>query len=175
MNGTTVGTLLTDLLQTCADAYAIITGAPTVPARRFVSFGEPPPYEGDLLAVWWAGLRTVKPFPQTQASAAFAAVMPATDLNFMVMRSCWPSANVTTSASTKLPKPADIQAAALAVTADAATLMAHLSDVAVKGGMFPTLPTIRDGDIALQPLVPVTPSGLRVGVRGVVQVKLAIL
>jgi hypothetical protein len=176
MDANTIGTLLTDLLVTCADAFTIIPGAPTAPARQFVSFGEPNSYiEGNgQLVVWTTGIRLVNPFPLTKSSADFAAVMPATDLMVQILRPCWPGPSVTTPASSQLPKPAAIQAAALAADADGATLYAHLSNLAVKGGMFPTLPTIRDNDIALSPMTPIGPAGVHVGWRCTVAVKLAI-
>lgn len=173
MNGATVSTLLTDLLQTCIDAYSTIANAPAPPARRFVSFAEPVYYPGDQLSVWANTLRIVNPFPLTQLRQIGPADVPTVDLGFHVLRDCWPQPQVSTPASSSLPKPEDIQAAALAAMTDGATLMAHLSMLAAKGGLFPSLP-INSGDVALPPITPVGPQGGHVGWRGVIQVKLAI-
>lgn len=174
MKATTVNTLLTDLLATCVDAYNVIEGAPAAPSRQFVSFGEPPTYSGDQLAVWHTGYRLVNPFPLSKTSAAFAAVMPAADLMILVLRDCWPTPKVGTPASSSLATSESIQKAALAAGLDGGTLEAHLSDLAVKGGMFPSLP-IRDGDVSMSPMLPVGPQGGHVGYRCTISVKLAIL
>lgn len=171
----TINTLCTDLLQTCIDAYTTIPGAPAAPAFQFVSFGEPLTYPDSQLAVWCTGIRLVNPFPVTKSSTPnFAAVMPAADLMVLVQRACWPTPSVTTPSSSSLPKTADIQAAAIAANLDASVLTAHLTQLSVKGGMFPSLP-IRNGDVSMSPLLPVGPAGGHVGWRGTVTVKLAIL
>lgn len=174
MNGATVGTLLTDLLQSCVDAFDEVPNAPAAPVRRLVSFGEPPWYPGDTLGVWCSGLRIVSPFPLTQLRAVQSADVPAADLTILILRDCWPQPNVTTSASSSYPEPADIQAAALTAMADGSTLEAHLSMLAAKGGLFPSVPLL-NGDVALSPMVPVGPQGGHVGWRWPIAVKLAIL
>lgn len=175
MDALTLNTLLDDLLADCNDAYTNVTGAPTAPARQYVSHGLPVwAPDCDHLAVWVSGLRIVSPFPLTQLRAIEAADLPTADLTIEVVRACWPVLNPITPANVEMPSPAELTAAAKIVALDASTLMSYIGSLAASGGLFPSFPTMSNSDISLQPMTVLGPQGAHAGWRWPISVKLAI-
>lgn len=173
MNPDVLQTVLTDLLTACENAYGQ-TDAPKIPARRWVTHGQPV-VEGEQLTVTTFGLAATHPFPLQQVRAVKTSVVASAQCSIEVWRTCWPTATATAAAKT-LPAPTKFQDAALALALDAATLFGWISQLAAQGGLIPSLPGIsRAEDVSLGQMVPLGPQGTLAGWRWPVAVKLSVL
>lgn len=178
MQPDTISTLLTDLLETCADAYEQTGVTVTMPARAYITHAPlaAVPWQGEQLTVQWTGFRAVAPFPLTQLRAPKAVVVPGVDFAIEVVRACWPEPHAVSGTTVQLPDPSVLTAAALALALDVAAIGAYLQLLSVKGGMFANVPGINTAqDVSVGIAVPVGPQGSLAGIRIPVSAKLAIV
>lgn len=173
MNVSTVSSLMTDLLATTLAAYENTEDAPEPPKRAYTTWGQPLPYEGAQITVSFVSLSVGGPFPITKVAAPKTTIVPSLALVVEIVRPCWPGADVSTAAKS-LPAPEAFTEATDLLARDVGTVFPYLADRAVKGGLFPSVPTIGTSqDVAIGTLTPTGPSGNRAGWRLPVTIKVS--
>lgn len=173
MNVATVDTLMSDLLASVVAAYSA-DGAPAPPKRQYTTWGQPFWYAGGQMTVSFGSLGVGGPFPVTKIAAPKTTIVPMLALSIEVVRTCWPGADVS-SGSKALPSPQALSDATTLLAYDAATVYPYVADLAVKGGLFPSFPTISTAqDVGIGTLVPTGPSGNQAGWRLPVTIKVSV-
>lgn len=174
MNPTTVRTVLRDILAACVAAYGQ-AGAPTIPAHRGISHGQPGMLaKGDQLVVWSGGISATHPFPLTQLSAIKKTIVPSAAVTIQMMKECWPTGDANAVAAFTASS-TDYTDAAEEAALHAATIFGHLAQLATTGLLIPSLPTIHTAqDVAFTPMVPVGPLGNRIGWKWPIAIKLSV-
>lgn len=171
---TTVGTVLSDVLAACVAAYTQ-PGAPDAPTRGFIAHGSPVTWEGEQLTVAAVNISPVHPHPLIQQRAVKTSIVPSLALNIECVRGCWPVPRSGGAPSSQMPDPGAFTAAAERLALDASTIFGWIANLAARGGLIPSLPTISTAhDIALGSMVPTGPSAQLVGWRWPIAVKLTV-